>query len=151
MRVELNGHVTIPAPREQVYRVLTTPEGLLRTMPGLKSLEPDDSGGYRAIMEIGVSAVRGRYSGVMALHDQEPPRRYRLTMSGQGPGAFVTIDLTIELEEAEDGTTALTHTGTAQVGGTMAGVGQRVMGGVASMILGQFFQAVGREAAAAEV
>jgi carbon monoxide dehydrogenase subunit G len=147
--VDLNGQVTLPAPPAKVYRVLTDPDGLLKTMPGLKSLTPDGPDRYRAVLEVGVAAVRGRYTGVMEIVDQEPPHHYRLKMNGQGPGAFVTIDMTVDITPAtEDGAgSILRHQGTAQVGGTMAGVGQRVMGGVASMILGQFFQAVGREAA----
>ena len=148
MRVELNGQVTIAAPIERAYQVLTTPEGLLKTMPGLKSLTPDGDRRYQAVMEIGVAAIRGRYTGIMEVSEESAPTHYRLKMSGQGPGAFVSIDLVIDLEDQGDGSTLLRHTGTAQVGGTMAGVGQRVMGGVSAMILGQFFQAVGREAQA---
>lgn len=146
--MELNGEVTLPAPPEAVYATLTTPEGLLKTMPGLKTLTPDGPGRYQAVMEIGVSAVRGRYTGVMEIRDPDPPRRYRLWIQGQGPGAFVTVDLAVRLEpDAGNASfTHLRHEGQAQVGGTLAGVGQRVVGSVASMILQQFFQAVGREA-----
>jgi carbon monoxide dehydrogenase subunit G len=147
--VDLNGEVVLPAPPTNVYQVLTDPEGLLKTMPGLKSLTPDGPNRYRAVLEVGVAAVRGRYSGVMEITEADPPHHYRLKMNGQGPGAFVTIDMTVDIVDAPEkpGSSLLRHQGTAQVGGTMAGVGQRVMGGVASMILSQFFQAVGREAA----
>jgi carbon monoxide dehydrogenase subunit G len=146
--MDLNGDVTLEAPPEAVYATLTNPESLLKTMPGLKALTPDGPGRYQAVMEIGVSAVRGRYTGVMEIRDPDPPRRYRLWIQGQGPGAFVTVDLTVALapDSTDPARTHLHHEGQAQVGGTLAGVGQRVVGSVASMILQQFFQAVGREA-----
>jgi carbon monoxide dehydrogenase subunit G len=146
--MDLNGEVKMPAAPAAVYAVLTDPEGLLKTMPGLKSLEPDGENRYRAVLELGVAAVRGRYTGVMEILDAEPPRHYRLKMNGQGPGAFVNLEIAVDISDGPDPHTAVVrHTGNAQVGGTIAGVGQRVIGGVASMVMGQFFQAVGREAA----
>jgi carbon monoxide dehydrogenase subunit G len=144
--VEIQNEARIDAPAAVVYRVLTDPEYLQKTMPGLKSLTPTADGRYDAVLEIGVAAVRGRYQGTMAIVDQDPPNGYRLLMEGKGPGAFVKLSMGVNLAEGEPGHTVVAYKGDAQVGGTLAGVGQRMIAGVAQMILGQFFQAVGREA-----
>lgn len=146
--MELKNHVTMAAPREQVFRVMTDPEYLLKTMPGLKSLTPNADGNYDAVLEIGVAAVRGRYQGTMRMVQSDPPSAYRLQMEGKGPGTFVKLDLGVALEEAEAGKTTVDYQGDAQVGGTLAGVGQRMLGGVAGMIMNQFLKAVDREAQA---
>jgi hypothetical protein len=144
--MELKNQFTMNAPRATVFRVMTEPEYLLKTMPGLKTLTPTDSGTYDAVLEIGVAAVRGRYQGTMRMVESHPPDAYRLQMEGKGPGTFVKLDLGVNLEEPEAGKTTVQYQGDAQVGGTLAGVGQRMLGGVASMIMGQFLKAVDREA-----
>lgn len=151
--MEIKNEVQIGAPAGHVYQVLTSRDYLLKTMPGLKSLDPTEDGRYQAVLELGVSAVRGRYTGTMAIVDADPPHHYRLTMEGKGPGAFVNLSMVVDIEElaAEEGvkpTSKVRYVGDAQVGGTIAGVGQRVMAGVANMVMGQFFQAVSREAEA---
>ncbi len=144
--MEIQNQVTIEAPVPVVYRVLTDPDYLQKTMPGLKSLTPTEAGHYQAVLEIGVAAVRGRYQGTMGIVDQDPPHAYRLVMEGKGPGTFVKLSMGVNLREVEGDHTHVDYKGDAQVGGTLAGVGQRMLSGVAGMILGQFFQAVGREA-----
>lgn len=144
--MELKNQVTMNAPREAVFRVMTEPEYLLKTMPGLKALTPTEEGVYDAVLEIGVAAVRGRYQGTMRMVENEPPSAYRLQMEGKGPGTFVKLDLGVHLEASEAGKTAVQYQGDAQVGGTLAGVGQRMLAGVAGMIMGQFLKAVDREA-----
>lgn len=145
--MEIKNEVKIAAPPANIYQVLTTRDYLLKTMPGLKSLDPTEDGRYQAVLELGVSAVRGRYTGSMAIVDADPPHHYRLTMDGKGPGAFVNLSMVVDIESQEEGST-VRYVGDAQVGGTIAGVGQRVMAGVANMVMGQFFQAVSREAEA---
>ena len=143
--VELKNQVTMAAPPEVVYAALTSPESLVETMPGLKQLTAVGPGKYDAVLELGISAVRGRYAGTMEIRDPNPPRSYRLEMDGKGPGAFVHVALSVAIEPAPPGS-LVQYQGEAQVGGTLAGIGQRVMGGVSQMLLSQFFSAVGRAA-----
>jgi hypothetical protein len=51
--------------------------------------------------------------------------------------------MSVILSESPDGT-ELHYSGTANVGGTIAGVGQRVLSGVANIIIGQFFSALAK-------
>lgn len=147
--MRLNGRVTVPADPKTTYELLTDPEVLTQAMPGLKSLAPIDSGpgavNYSADMEVGVAAIKGKYNGTMSVIDPEPGVGYRLAVSGQGPGGFVEISLQIHLTGAANGTD-VGYDGEAKVGGTIAGVGQRMMSGVASLLLKQFFQGIGKVA-----
>lgn len=143
--MQLKNQVTMAAPPDVVYQALTTPESLVETMPGLKQLTPVGPGKYDAVLELGISAVRGRYAGTMEIRDPDPPNGYKLEMDGKGPGAFVHVVLTVGIAPSEAGS-LVQYEGEAQVGGTLAGIGQRVMGGVSQMLLTQFFAAVGRAA-----
>lgn len=143
--MQLEGHKVLPATPEQSYKLLTDPDVLVRTMPGLKSLEPIGDGVYDAEMEMGVAAIKGRYKGQMKMTDRVPGESYHLSMEGQGPGGFVSVNMEVRLAAA-DGGTDLQYSGEAHVGGTVAGVGQRMLHGVSSFIMGQFFGAIAKEA-----
>ncbi|MDA8194089.1 MAG: carbon monoxide dehydrogenase subunit G [Thermaerobacter sp.] len=143
--MQLEGHKTIPSTPDRVYGLLTDPEVLVRTMPGLKRMTPTGDGRYDAEMEMGVAAIRGRYEGWMTIEDAVLGQSYRLRMEGQGPGGFVAVDMAVTLSPTDEGTD-LRYVGQAKVGGTVAGVGQRMLSGVASFIMGQFFGAVAKEA-----
>jgi hypothetical protein len=62
----------------------------------------------------------------------------------------VRATVTINLEEHAEGT-ALTYSADAVVGGPVAGVGQRMISGVAKRMAGQFFKAIDDELTGAVV
>ncbi len=143
--MQLKGHKLVEASPAVCYRLLTDPEVLVRTMPGLKRMEPTGEGTYAADLEMGVAAIRGRYAGTMAIQDAVEGSSYRLIMDGQGPGGFVNVNMLVQFQEAEKGCD-VAYEGEAKVGGTVAGVGQRMLSGVASFIMNQFFTSVAKEA-----
>jgi hypothetical protein len=63
----------------------------------------------------------------------------------------VRATVTIELAPSEDSSTVLTYSADAVVGGPVAGVGQRMITGVAKRMAAQFFTAVDAELAGAGV
>ena len=93
---------------------------------------------YRAVLTMGIAAITGRYEGTVAMRDLEPPSSYRLVVEGRGKPGFVTGGGAITLT-AFDGGTRVSVDGTVQVGGTIARVGQRLIGSVAKMMMDRFF------------
>ena len=83
----------------------------------------------------------------MRLTDKKRPKSYVMHESGAGaPGQVKTV-VTIELAEFGPGETTLTYSADAVVGGPVAGVGQRMITGVAKRMAAQFFAAVDDELA----
>jgi hypothetical protein len=78
------------------------------------------------------------------LSDQKKPSSYVMHASGPGGPGNVRATVTINLEPSGDGT-ALTYSADAVVGGPVAGVGQRMISGVAKRMAGQFFKAIDDE------
>ncbi len=150
MQMDLTGHKVLEVSVERAYEIMTDPEVLIRTMPGLHSLTPREPGIFDAQLELGVAAIKGRYAGEMRMVDPDPPRSYRMVMEGQGPKGFVSVNMLVTLSPAETHPdyTDLHYEGEAHVGGAVAGVGQRVLAGVASLIMGKFFSALAKEAKA---
>ena len=62
--------------------------------------------------------------------DRRAPERYTLTVNGRGRPGFVNGSATLTLTEADGGAqTRVDVAGRAQVGGTIARFGQRLLGG----------------------
>jgi hypothetical protein len=140
--VKIAGTAVLHAPTDRVWAALNDPAVLARTIPGCSALEPDGPDRYRMTVTAGVASIKGVYSGEVALHDQQPPGSFRLRASGAGAPGTVRADVLVRLEDAADGTTALTYDADAVVGGMVGGVGQRMLTGVAKRTAGEFFKAV---------
>jgi carbon monoxide dehydrogenase subunit G len=142
--VNLDGSAVLAAPPEQVWAVITDPAVLARTIPGCVSLEQVGEDRFRMVVSAGVGAVRGRYAGEVRLSDLSFPTSYVMHASGSGGPGSVRATVPITLQPA-DGGTLLTWSAEAVVGGAVAGVGQRMVTGVAKKMAEQFFEAVDRE------
>jgi uncharacterized protein len=142
--VNLDGSAVLHADPDRVWAVITDPAVLARTIPGCESLEQTGDDEYRMNVTVGVGAIRGTYAGEVRLSDQQRPKSYVMHASGAGGPGNVRATVTINLEPDGEGT-ALTYSADAVVGGPVAGVGQRMITGVAKRMAGQFFKAIDDE------
>src|SRR5881396_2789863 len=136
--MKLEGSYEVKAPCEKVWNAFLDPTTLQKAIPGCEKLEligPDE---YKATLKIGVAAVKGTFEGKVRLLDKKPPESYRLSAEGSGGPGFVRADTLITLTEIEGGTN-VAYSADVQVGGLIAGVGQRMLGGVSKMMADQFF------------
>jgi hypothetical protein len=142
--MKIEGTYEFKAPGEAVWEILTDPRRLEKALPGCERLEEREPGKYDAVLKIGIAAVKGTYHGKVEIADPEPPRKYRLIGEGSGGPGFVKGEATLELSQKDQGT-LVSYRGEMQVGGLIAGIGQRMIGGVAKMMLGQFFKNMEKE------
>jgi carbon monoxide dehydrogenase subunit G len=143
--VNLDGSAVLHSSPEAVWAALTDPAVLARTIPGCLALERVGEDSYRMDVSVGVGAVKGTYAGEVHLTDQERPKSYVMHASGAGAPGQVRATVTIELAPSENSSTVLTYSADAVVGGPVAGVGQRMITGVAKRMAAQFFAAVDAE------
>lgn len=136
MKVE--GAFTIDAERERVWDMLMSPETLAGCIPGCESFEPVDEDTYNIAMRVGVAAVRGNYTGSVAIADKQRLESYRMVVQGRGRGGSVRGEGVLTLSDI-DGGTQVSVVGDAQVTGVVARVGQRLMGNASRMLMNQFF------------
>jgi uncharacterized protein len=146
MDMRLEGNKAFPTSPTATYDLITNPDAISRAMPGLKELRLVSENAYEARMEVGVAGIKGVYDGSLEMADIAPGESYRLLVKGEGPMGFMDADVSISLAAAEDGGTSVSYAGDAKVGGTVAGVGQRMLSGVAKLIINQFFNALVKEA-----
>lgn len=147
--MDITGSHTVPAPRERVWELLHDPDALQRMVPGCQSLEVETPTRFSATLAVGVGPIRGRFSGSVEIEDVAVPESYKMTLSGQGPTGFVSGEGKINLTEDGDDTLVEVEAD-AQVGGTLAQIGSRMIQTAVRMLMGQFFDALSREAAASQ-
>ncbi|MGH7326604.1 MAG: SRPBCC family protein [Candidatus Rokuibacteriota bacterium] len=136
--MKLEGSHDVPAPRQTVWNAFLNPEQLRQAIPGCEKLEALGGDEYKATMKIGVAAVKGTFEGKVKITDQNPPTSYRMAVEGSGSPGFLRGDTLITLSDI-DGGTRVAYSADVQVGGLIAGVGQRMLGGVSKMLADQFF------------
>jgi carbon monoxide dehydrogenase subunit G len=136
--MEISGTYTFNAPPDRVWALLMDPAVLSSCIPGCERFEPDGEDRYNVTLTIGLAAITGTYSGTVVLTEKLPHSSYRLVVEGQGKPGFVKGSSAIALR-ADEGTTVVDVTGTVQTGGPIARLGQRLIGGVAKMMLDRFF------------
>ena len=142
--MDIKGNVLLHNPQSRVWEALNDPEVLSRCTPGCKVFEAVGDNKFHVVLELGLAAVKGTYDGHIVITDQVPGTSYHMSVSGEGLAGFVRGDGNVSLASEGDNT-RLSYEVDAQVGGAVAGVGQRVMGGISKMMVGQFFSKLEKE------
>jgi len=114
------------------------PQAIAGCIPGCEKLDPDGADRYKAAITIGMAAITGNYEGTVVISDKVEPTSYKLSVEGQGRPGFVKGDATISLR-ADGANTIVDVKGTVQTGGTIARLGQRLIGSAAKMMQDRFF------------
>ena len=136
--MKLTGSYEFDAPADKVWEALIDPVSLAGCIPGCQDMEAINEDEYKANLTVGVGPVRGRYTATITVRDKTPFEAFRLGVEGTGAVGFVSGEATITLTE-RDGTTYVSVDSDAQVGGTVARVGQRLMDSVGKMMMDNFF------------
>ena len=139
--MKITGSYTIDAPRDQVWTALNDMEVLARIVPGCERLVQTGENEFEGTVKIGIQSIKGSYSGKIRLEDIQPPHHYKLVASGRSSNGVVDGSGSVDLAE-QDGKTVLTYGGDAQIGGTLASVGQRLIEGASKQMINQSLKAL---------
>jgi carbon monoxide dehydrogenase subunit G len=113
-------------------------------LPDLKSLEVGANNEFTAIARVGIGFMKGDFKFQLAIVEQTPPSHARLKGSGIGVGSSVNMDTSMNLADAGEGT-RLTYKADVQIGGTLASVGQRVIGTTTEKTIADVFACVKKQ------
>ena len=142
--MELKARYTFPGPVGRVWDLLMDPEMISSCLPGCDAFEPIGDDRYRVVLNAGVAAVTGTFEGAVQITEKQPPVSYKLAVDGKGRPGFVKGEATITLTEDAAGVT-IDVAATAQIGGLIAQVGQRLLGATARMMMDRFFNCLQRQ------
>jgi carbon monoxide dehydrogenase subunit G len=141
--VNFKGTVTINAPRDRVWKFLTTPAEIAACAPGLESMEvlvPDEK--FRAVAAVGFGAVKARFVTDATWMDLDAPNRAKMKIHGTAPGSVVDGTSEMVLSDGENGATVLNWSSDITVVGMIASLAARLMGTVTQKLTDAFFDCV---------
>lgn len=145
--MKIEGIYTITSSRERLFSLLVSPEILQRCVPGCQSLDASEDGSYKMTLKTGIGSIKGVFTGLIRLEEIEEPSHFKMLVEGKGAPGFLKGQGILNLVEQNE-ETAVHYSGDVSVGGTLAGVGQRMVQSAAKMMTGQFFAAIEAEAKA---
>jgi uncharacterized protein len=141
----LDGEFTFRARRSSVWTLLQDPDVLVKAMPGAQRLVATGDGTYEGTIRIGVGPVTAaQWTLTVALHDREEPASYGMKVESKGPLGFTRGSASVELLDEPAGT-RMKYRADMQIGGKVAGIGQRLLDQVARMLTRQGLEALSRE------
>lgn len=142
-----SGKVTLNASVEKAWDVLLDPQALKNCIMGCTKLESIEENKYEALLSIGIAAVKGKYESIIEIADAQKPNHYKLIVKGEGgPGSVEAVGA-VDLVPVDENKTELRYKFDAEVGGKVAMVGQRMLSGVAKLIIQDFFKKFNKELA----
>jgi uncharacterized protein len=142
--MELSGTYEIHAPVERAWDLLMDIDAIGRCLPGCHGLKPVGPDRYEVELGVTVAAIAGSFKGTVALEDKAPPNSYTLVVEGSGRQGFIKGRARVTL--APDGDlTRIQIAATAEVGGMIARVGQRLLEGVARTMMDRFYACLAKQ------
>src|SRR5205823_2239379 len=134
----------LAGPPERVWALLTDASELARAMPGAGEVEVEDGRTFRTTISLAVGPVKDTYEGRLAYEDEQPPTACTIVVETKGRSGQVAGRGAMRLEPRDGGGTFLRYEGDFKVSGAVAGVGQRMIAGVARKTIERTLDGIGR-------
>ncbi len=142
--MKIEGEHIFDGPREEVWKLVRDPEVLASALPGTQSMKQISETEYEGKMNVRVGPVAGVFSGRLVVSDEVAPESYALSVEGRGAPGFAQGTGAVLLVDQGDNTTLMTYQGELQIGGKLAGVGQRLMDSVSKSIIRQGLESMNK-------
>ncbi len=142
----MEGDHTFNAPREVIWELLQDPEVLVKALPGAQRLERTKEDRYEGVMRVGIGPITAAEWKVnVELQDKVEPQSYSMQIDSKAPLGFTRGTARVGLMNEGDTATRMHYRADLQVGGKVAGVGQRLLDQVAKLLTRQGLDALNRE------
>jgi uncharacterized protein len=140
--MEFSGTQTIAAPIENVWAFLLDVNNVASCAPGFQSLEVLEEEHWKAVVAVGVGAVKAKFTLDITRPEKEEPAHMTMKGRGKAPGSAVDLFGDMHLSALEGGETSMDWKADVVVSGTIASVGARLMQGTAERLTAQFFDCI---------
>lgn len=137
--MEFSGTQTINAPIVKVWAFLMDVNNVASCAPGFQSLEVLGEEHWKAVVAVGVGAVKAKFTMDVTRDELQEPEHMLIKGRGKAPGSAVDMTGSMHLTALDSGETQMDWKATVVVSGTIASVGARLLQGTAERLTGQFF------------
>jgi len=137
--MEFSGSQTITASIGKVWAFLADVNNVAACAPGFQSMEELGEEHWKAIVAVGVGAVKAKFTMDVTRPELEEPEHMLVKARGKAPGSAVDMTGDMRLASVGEWHTRMDWKATAVVSGTIASVGARLLSGTVERLTGQFF------------
>ena len=137
--MEFSGTQTIAAPITKVWEFLMDVNKVASCAPGFQSLEVLEDEHWKAVVGVGIGAVKFKFTMDVTRPEMQPPNLMIVKARGKAPGSAVDMQGNMNLTALDDQQTQMDWIATVNVSGTIASVGARLLTGTVQRLTGQFF------------
>src|SRR5712692_3958621 len=137
--MEFSGSQTIAVPISKVWTFLLDVNNVAGCAPGFQSVEETGTEQWKAVVAVGVGAVKAKFTLDVTRPEMHEPERMVVKARGKAPGSAVDMFGDMDLTSIADGQTRMDWKANVVVSGTIASVGARLLSSVAERLAGQFF------------
>jgi len=136
--MKLAGFYKLNVKKEIVWRALNDPNILKQCIPGCDSFDKEDNNTFNVSATNQIGPMNATFSGTVKLSNIKKNESYTLSGEGQSSVGFANGSADVKLVE-ENGITILSYDVNVDVGGKIAQLGSRLIGGVAKKMSNYFF------------
>ena len=136
--MKLTGSYKLNVKKEIVWQALNNPNILKQCIPGCESFEKESDTIFTVTATNQIGPMNATFSGKVTLSNILENQSYTITGEGQSSVGFANGSANVKLTE-ENGLTTLVYEVNVNVGGKIAQLGSRLIGGVAKKMSDYFF------------
>ena len=136
--MKLAGSYKLNVKKEIVWQALNDPNILKQCVPGCESFEKESDTIFTVTATNQIGPMNATFSGTVTLSNIQKNQSYTIMGEGQSSVGFANGSADVKLIE-ENGSTTLEYEVNVNVGGKIAQLGSRLIGGVAKKMSDYFF------------
>lgn len=143
--MQLTGKHVVQAPPSKVWEMLMDTDTLARIVPGISRLEKTGENSFKSFLEIKLGPVNSSFTGNLQLEEITEQKGFTLKVQQNSKIGNANAVIQIALLPVNENQAELTFTGDVKLSGILAGMGQRLIGGVSNTLTKQFFSNLEKE------
>src|SRR5664279_2719919 len=143
--MELTGKHMVNAASSKIWSMLMDTDMLSKIVPGISRLEKTGDTTFKSILEIKLGPVNSSFTGNLQMEEITEQEGFILKVTQNSKIGNASGNIKINLLPVDDDQTEIAFNGDVKLSGLLAGMGQRVMGGVANTLTKQFFSNLEKE------
>lgn len=143
--MQLIGKQVLNASPSKVWEKLMDTDTLARVIPGVTTLQRVSEHAFTSTLQIKLGPVNGSFSGNVQMEDITEQQKFTLKVQQISKIGNTNAAIKVDLTPVNTTQTEVSFDGDAKLSGLLAGMGQRVIGGVANTLTKQFFTNLEKE------
>ena len=135
--MKMEGEYTLHGSREEVWNIFRDPDVLVMALPGTKRLKQVSENEYEGELLVHIGPIMGSFGGELTILNEVHPESLTLVVEGKGKIGFLKGSGDVKFMIISENATTIQYKGDIQIGGRVAGVGQRLFDTVSNNMIKQ--------------